>query len=67
MPRSPGSQTHAMMQQKSKLAAELLTRGLTVRQISLQLNCSEVFVRRVRRGLQMSDGKASTPSEGVER
>jgi len=47
MPRIPGSQSRAVMQQKEKLAIELHERGLTFRQISVQLNCSKQFVRRV--------------------
>jgi len=35
------------MQEKEKLAIELHERGLTFRQISVQLNCSTWFVRRV--------------------
>jgi len=35
------------MQQTEKLAIELHERGLTFRQISVQLNCSKQFVRRV--------------------
>jgi orotate phosphoribosyltransferase-like protein len=47
MPRIPGSQSRAVMQEKEKLAIELYERGLTFRQIRLQLNCSSAFVRRV--------------------
>lgn len=47
MPRIPGSQSRAVMQEKEKLAIQLYERGLTFRQISVQLNCSRQFVRRV--------------------
>ncbi|MGH2448506.1 MAG: hypothetical protein ACRDFS_07885 [Chloroflexota bacterium] len=47
MSRYPTSQKRALMEEKARLARELLGRGLTVQQVSLQLNCSKVFVRRI--------------------
>jgi hypothetical protein len=47
MPRIPGSQSRVLMQEKAQLAIQLYERGLTFRQISVQLNCSYQFVRRV--------------------
>jgi DNA-binding NarL/FixJ family response regulator len=41
------------MQKKAEIARQLLVRGLTIRQIAAQLNCSETFVQRIR------DGEAS--------
>ncbi len=47
--RAPGSQTHALLDEKARIAARLLDRGLTVSQISAQLRCSPHFVREVRK------------------
>ena len=72
MPRIPGSQSRALMQEKEKLAIELHERGLTFRQISVQLNCSKQFVRRViaqhqsRRG-QATEGTQPASWNGEER
>ena len=41
-------QTRAIMQAKEAAVIELLNRGLSVRQISVQLRCSGGFVRRIR-------------------
>jgi IS30 family transposase len=72
MPRIPGSQSRALMQEKEKLAIELHERGLTFRQISVQLNCSKQFVRRVIAQHQSRRGEATEGAEpatwnGVER
>jgi transposase-like protein len=48
------------MQEKEQCARTLLERGLTVRQISGQLQCSEAFVRRVRKEHE----EGSPPSAG---
>lgn len=53
MTRSPGSQSHALIAKKRQLAAQLLARGLTVKQVSIQLNCSATFVRRIHQELRV--------------
>lgn len=45
---APGSQTRALLDEKQRLAARLLTQGLTVTQICKQLRCSPYFVRQAR-------------------
>lgn len=64
MARSPGSQSRDLMAKKRQVAAQLLTRGLTVRQVSMQLNCSAMFVRKVRQELE-AHGEAESPAEQV--
>jgi hypothetical protein len=70
MPRIPGSQSRAVMKEKAQLAIQLYERGLTFRQISVQLNCSMKFVRRViaqhRRG-EATEGAQPASWNGVER
>jgi transposase-like protein len=39
------------MEQKEEMARRLLSRGLSVSQVSLQLRCSKPFVRRIRNQL----------------
>jgi hypothetical protein len=46
------------MEQKARLAAELLARGLTVKQIVSQLRCSPAFVRRVRSNMEEARARA---------
>lgn len=53
---APGSQTRALLDEKERLAARLLTQGLTVTQICKQLRCSPYFVRQARE-------RMSTPQE----
>jgi hypothetical protein len=48
---APQSQTREVMERKAEIARKLLLRGLTIRQIAAQLNCSETFVQRVRDGV----------------
>jgi transposase-like protein len=36
------------MEQKREIARQLLAQGLTIKQIRLQLRCSETFLRQVR-------------------
>jgi len=45
--RYPTSQSRALLEEKERIARQLLGRGLTVSQVSAQLNCSKVFVRRI--------------------
>ena len=45
---APGSQSRELMAEKERIAARLLTQGLTVTQISRQIRCSPHFVRQVR-------------------
>lgn len=45
---APGSQTRALLDEKQRLAARLLSQGLTVTQICKQLRCSPYFVRQAR-------------------
>ena len=45
---APGSQSHAVLQEKQRIAERLLRQGLTVSQICAQLRCSPHFVRQVR-------------------
>lgn len=49
MQRRSGSRPWELMQEKETYVSTLLHRGLTVRQISGQLRCSESFARRVRK------------------
>jgi hypothetical protein len=51
MVRAGGAQSRALMREKEELARLLLGRGLTVRQVSGQLRCSQPFVRRIARDL----------------
>jgi len=62
MPRFPGSQSRAVMEEKEQVAIQLLAQGLTVSQISPQLKCSQAFVRRVRDQLRIREG--DTPERG---
>jgi hypothetical protein len=50
------------MKEKEQLAIQLLAQGLTVLQISLQLNCSQGFVRRLRDQLRVGEG--DPPNQG---
>jgi transposase len=63
MPRIPGSQSRAVMQEKEKIAIQLYERGLTFRQISVQLNCSKPFVRRVIAAYRKKQEEASQEEE----
>jgi transposase-like protein len=45
---APGSQTRALLDEKQRVAARLLSQGLTVTQICKQLRCSPYFVRQAR-------------------
>ncbi len=49
----PQSQTREVMTRKREIARELLARGLSVSQITVQLNCSAHFVRAVRAETQI--------------
>lgn len=67
----PGSQSRAVLREKEELAIQLLGQGLSVRQISIQLKCSETFVRRIRNDLRAAQETAAArpvaPWNGVER
>jgi DNA-binding CsgD family transcriptional regulator len=52
----PGSQSRALMAQKEKLAAQLLSRGLRTSQVAAQLKCSQFFVRKIRNSLDADKG-----------
>jgi len=41
-----------LLEEKERIARQLLGRGLTVGQVSAQLNCSKVFVRRIAKELR---------------
>jgi transposase-like protein len=63
MPRIPGSQSRAVMEEKEQVAIQLLAQGLTVSQISPQLKCSQAFVRRVRDQLRRPPVTSSSAPE----
>jgi hypothetical protein len=71
MKHVPGSQSRAVLKEKEALAIQMLAQGLSVRQISIQLKCSETFVRRIRneqRAAQEADApRPAPPWNGVER
>jgi hypothetical protein len=61
---APQSQTHALMRQKREIAQRLLSRGLTITQVSQQLRCSRYFVQQARDWPTVPEELAATfPSE----
>jgi len=65
MPRIPGSQSRAVMKEKAERAIQLYERGLTFRQIRVQVNCSQKFLSKVI--AQHRQTQQETSWEGTER
>ena len=53
----PQSRTRALLAEEEAVANRLLTQGLTVQQVRMQLRCSPAFVRRIKR--EMHGGEAA--------